>query len=485
MKLYKIAAAAMLLCVTSAAPSPWDARPWLEDLDQVRAAFHINYANREWLAEERQFDIDAALDRLAARLGTAGSDDAARALFDRFADRLGDGHVAFRWPSPLSPPQPATAPLAPTPASFCARLGYDARQASRGIGPSLPGYAPEATGQLLPSGIVSVQGVRIGILRIGVFQPQGYPELCEGAVARLRIPLDKSCDEACENAIITDAYARLTSAYEERLRRLRAMGAEAIMIDLTGNGGGSEWAEAAARSLTPRTIVSAPLGFVRGEHWAKHWRELAADLREAARTASRSDRANLLRWAGEADAARAQAETPCEPATGCSWLGRAGYATGLVGSTAPGTFLGKDWGARVFSAGQHDYHPGSWDGAVIVLVDQETWSAAEEFAALLQDNRVATILGARTGGAGCGHTDGGVPTRLTHSGGVLELPDCARFRADGSNEVNGVVPDLVVGWRANDGAAFKARLLMAALPQAIVAARRLAPAAPTLEAVRK
>jgi C-terminal processing protease CtpA/Prc len=42
---------------------------------------------------------------------------------------------------------------------------------------------------------------------------------------------------------------------------------------------------------------------------------------------------------------------------------------------------GKDWGVLVFSPAQFPYHDGVWDGPLIVLVDQETWSAAEEFAA--------------------------------------------------------------------------------------------------------
>ena len=86
---------------------------------------------------------------------------------------------------------------------------------------------------------------------------------------------------------------------------------------------------------------------------------------------------------------------------------------------------------------------------------------------MLQDNRAAVILGARTGGAGCGHTYGGTPTVLANSKAVLELPDCIRFRRDGSNEVRGVIPDDVVGLRAEDGKALKAELIGAALPDAV------------------
>lgn len=128
----------------------------------------------------------------------------------------------------------------------------------------------------------------------------------------------------------------------------------------------------------------------------------------------------------------------------------------------------------VFSPAQFPYHDGVWSGPLIVLVDGETWSAAESFAAVLQDNHAALIVGARTGGAGCGHTNGGTPTRLAHSGATLDLPDCVRFRADGSNEVRGILPDLVLATRGNDAPAFRAALLTPVLADAIRRAEVLA-----------
>jgi len=83
------------------------------------------------------------------------------------------------------------------------------------------------------------------------------------------------------------------------------------------------------------------------------------------------------------------------------------------------------------------------------------------------------VLGARTGGAGCGHTNGGTPTTLKNSGAILELPDCVRFRADGSSEVRGMLPDEVVAIRADDGAGFRARLIAEKLPAAIARAQAL------------
>jgi C-terminal processing protease CtpA/Prc len=134
---------------------------------------------------------------------------------------------------------------------------------------------------------------------------------------------------------------------------------------------------------------------------------------------------------------------------------------------------GKDWAVWVFSPAQHTYRDGAWDGPAIVLTDGDTASAAEQFAAVLQDNRAAIVLGARTAGAGCGHSWGGTPTKLKNSGATLRVPDCVRHRADGSNEVRGILPEVAIPWRANDGTAFRARLLEAALPEAARRAKAL------------
>lgn len=49
--------------------------------------------------------------------------------------------------------------------------------------------------------------------------------------------------------------------------------------------------------------------------------------------------------------------------------------------------------------------------------------------------------------------------------------DALFARADGSSDVRGVIPDLLLPWRSSDGAAFRARMLEAALPDAIRRAR--------------
>jgi hypothetical protein len=256
-----------------------------------------------------------------------------------------------------------------------------------------------------------------------------------------------------------------------------------LLVDLAGNGGGSEWIEALARTLTPVRLRSAPIGFVRHPHWVEALAKREVSLREAAVGQSQEDRARLERHAATYAAARAQAEQPCDAtplfegrASDCEWLGRGDiYMTGPEAALDP-AIIGKPWAAEVFEPLAYEFEPGVWGGPLMVLVNAGTASAAEELAALLQDNRAAVIIGAPTLGAGCGYTRGGMDVVLRHSGATLRMPDCVRFRADGSNEVSGIDPDVLVGFRSNDGPTRRGKRLAASLPTAIELADRQAAA---------
>jgi C-terminal processing protease CtpA/Prc len=104
----------------------------------------------------------------------------------------------------------------------------------------------------------------------------------------------------------------------------------------------------------------------------------------------------------------------------------------------------------LFYPSRYAYREGVYSGQLIVLVDQGTWSSAEYFAAMLGDNNAATIIGEPTGGAGCGYTSGGIQTFLKNSRARVKIPDCVRLRADGTNEVAGITPEVLIPWRPND-----------------------------------
>lgn len=471
-----VATALTTLAVTpAAAPAEdrpgYDAAAWLGDLQQFRSAIDQRYPNRDWLTTEREVSLDRWFDQAATAIRDAGNDDGARRTLDALVRRFQDGHLELHWPKPMT--RRGNGPVA-TPATvgaFCAARGYVGGQVTPGTAASMPGYRVIDDQNPFRPGIVAVGGAPVGIVRIGSFAPQSYPTLCEQAATSLKIAPSASCGADCEDHLLTKVFALLTRDLTAAVERLRGAGVQVLLVDLSRNGGGTEWAEAAARIVSPVPLHSAAIKVFRGEAWVGRWRALADRLRQQAKRSPGTDRSLLLGYARQADVL-AEGSKPC-PASTCSRLAPAGFASGLIAELPAGRLDGRMWAPDVFSAAQFPYQDSVWKESVIVLVDDETWSAAEQFAALLQDNAAAIVMGTRTGGAGCGHLYGDDPVVLPYSKAELSMPNCARFRKDGSNEVGGVVPDVPTGVRWNDGPAYAGRLTSKRLSDAIAQANIL------------
>ena len=467
---------AALVLVTQNASSRFDPKPWVEDLEVARRALVEKYANLEWAALEREADLDRRFAEARASLRTATSDAEARAIFDRLTRRLGDAHVLFRWPS-------STTSHARADNDLCARLDMGTQPQVPSIASFVPGYAPlkSSPSDAFAAGIIQADGQKVGVLRIGSFDFGQAPGLCQEALTALKLPADAPCDVACEDHVGAWAYERMTHDLEARLRALRAAGATTLVVDITRNGGGSEWVEAVARMLTAKRLKPEESGIVRGNHWVSALSRFEADLRKAMVTADPADRPLLAGILDESEAKRREVAIPCDgtplfrgerPA--CSWLVKGFHATRAVAAMDPAVLRQKPWARLVFSAMEFPYYQeGVWRGPLIVVVDGGTASAAEEFAAVLQDNEAAVIMGSPSAGAGCGYTNGGTPTALRHSGAVLQVPDCARFRADGTNEVMGIQPDVLVGFRQPDGPHRLSARFADKLPEALRRAKAL------------
>jgi C-terminal processing protease CtpA/Prc len=85
-----------------------------------------------------------------------------------------------------------------------------------------------------------------------------------------------------------------------------------------------------------------------------------------------------------------------------------------------------------------------WTGPVYVLTDAKTYSSAEMFTAVMQDNGIGKTVGVKTGGDGCGFMVEKEPLVLSHSRIRVRMSNCIRLRRDGGNEVAGITPDLPV-----------------------------------------
>ncbi len=180
-----------------------------------------------------------------------------------------------------------------------------------------------------------------------------------------------------ENALKLAVRAKRQESLQTAIRSLHDRGAKRLLVDLTGNGGGTEWVSEAVPLFTGSTLQ-----------------------RNGARIVSPTcDRTPM--WKGERV---------------CSIFSDPPETTTLTGA-------------------------GAWRGPLFILADRGTGSASEDFVAWFKDNHAATILGDRTAGAGCGYMNGGGRFQLRAAGFEVRMPNCARFLADGTNEVEGITPD--------------------------------------------
>ncbi|HEX6104841.1 MAG TPA: S41 family peptidase, partial [Gemmatimonadales bacterium] len=410
--------------------------------------------------------------------GAGSARSAARALRE-FAAAFHDGHFQVRRPPPalvrrlgdwwLGRGQEPPA-LELDAGGICSALGYE-RKEDDGLLLQLPqAHRLTEDGAPFPAATLPLaDGRTAGVLRIASFSTHRYRGICESVWPRVRdsLPQAEACGEECEDAVWWAVSNELLAEERRALAALERAGASLLVVDLTGNGGGTDWADPAARQLSPKPLRGQPSGFIRHRHYVPRLADAVRDLDSALALPEITDtqRTLLTGARARADSAHRLALEPCDRtaiwtlgprAVSCRQL-QAGllHVTGWLDYLPRGEARGMPAGTAIFWPAEFDYVEGAWSGPVLLAVDERTASAAEQFVVLLRDNEAAVVVGSRTAGAGCGYTDGGLPVRLEHSGLEVRIPDCARYRRNGDNEVAGVVPDHAAGW--DDAGADQAR----------------------------
>lgn len=277
------AAVCLLLASAIAAgqQEAFDRAAWLADLEVVRSAFATKYPDLEWEVFERGVNLNNVFDGARQGIERANNASEAERVFDQLAHQFGNRHVRFRWPENVRGPEVSShAPL-------CGRLGYDERMQASLLATLIPGFeplSPQPSAEF-PAGTLTVGKHLLGILKIPLFSPEGFPALCQQAVLTLGVNARDRCDGSCADRIEAEAARQMTLDLARTLAAIRASGADTLLIDISGNGGGSEWAEAAARMVTGKRLNGIPTYFARGEHWAARFAHWESELRSSASSA--------------------------------------------------------------------------------------------------------------------------------------------------------------------------------------------------------
>ena len=438
----------------SAFGQSYRADPWLEDFAQLKQEMSAHYANLEWAVFERGVNLKRLSGETEDALRIAKTDAEARIAIDNFLRTFGDGHLRAEW---AVSPQPS-APAVPS-GPLCDRLGFRARGPRNTLDfTTLNGFksldSPDS--KVIPAGYGTVtNGRRFGVVAIRLFDASIYPELCEAAAAELGLSADSNCDDRCADEIRSKAENKYVAALAAQVQRMNEARVDVLVVDLTGNGGGNDIYQPMARMMTPVRLRSPVSGFVRHPHWVKQNRDRLASIEAGLPSSSGEMKKKLLLAAESAKRDVIAAETRCDLSplwearkADCSLVAK--FSKSPVEYAKPGELSNTVLGDIYFSASRYTYKEGIYKGKLVILVDPRTASSSEAFASMLRDNNAAAIIGYPTLGAGCGYTNGGIPTTLKNSGARVRMPDCVRYRLDGTNEINGITPDVWVPWRQND-----------------------------------
>ena len=480
-----------VLVATAATAQPAN-RSWLDDYRLLKARMERDYANLAWYASpEGGVDLPRLDRRTRAALENAGSVDEARAAIRDFVGALDDGHFSI-----LPSATFAEGPAAPEPAQrdldgegaeqACAARGYASRSQVAFSLPfeSLPGFTLVDPGQAssFRTGTLRQGGHLIGLLRIRNFSPTQFPAVCVAAWAAAP-PAARRDASAFADRVQAEWLRTLAAA----ISRLEAAHVDVLIVDVGTNSGGNDSGDWAPRLFTAEPLRSARLLMTAGPLAARYLDEEIASLETALRRTA--DRAS--RTAGEAALAimralRAAAAVPgCDLSwawserrpwqpRGCARLADVGFASGVLDYQPDGAIPDP-------AVARHVYWPsvvgplrGRWRGPTYILVNGTTYSSAEMFAAVLQNNRAARIVGTTSGGDGCGFMVDSDPLTLPALGLQIRMSNCVRLRADGGDEVAGITPDLPVPPRRGESARARAARLAAMVAEDLDG-RRAAP----------
>ncbi|HEY0412111.1 MAG TPA: S41 family peptidase [Allosphingosinicella sp.] len=455
----RISMLAMAAWLAGAAAPPSETPPfartaWLEDYAALKAGMEDGYANLAWFGSpEGGVDLPALDRRTTKALEQADSDEEARLALGNFIASFHDGHLS-QLPfltAPLATPsaEPPKRDLAHVDAGEgCAALGYaDRSQAAFSLPfESLPGFVMHAdgVGSAVRAGIVAVGGRRIGIVRLKNFSRQQYPSACLRAWPASDAKT-RNDPEAFEKRVTRFWFEALAA----QLRRFEAEGVAAVLVDVGANSGGDESADWAARLFTARPVVSARLLMAAAKPATDYFDEQIAALKaapgaQAGAGAAAFEARKPLVATRHCDMAWVWRERRPWGRSECSRLLDAGWASGAFNYLAPGSVGDPRVAALLYWPAQVERWRGSWRGATYLLTGATSYSAAEMFAAVMKDNGVARTIGTRTGGDGCGFMAEAEPLVLPHSRLRYRMPNCIRLRRDGTDEVAGIAPDLLV-----------------------------------------
>lgn len=461
-----------------------DSRKWLDDFEHLKSELATGYANLEWIAKHNNIDLAAHAAETEEKLRGTGSERKARKIIEEFLKAFGDPHLRAKKSDPPEYNASSGGTWTGPPASSSAKdaleaFGYSKGKYNFGIDfESLDGFdVTTLEDNPFPTGVLTLDdGRKLGVIRIKYFGDDRYYNSAEIVWNEFQPTIEEeNCNGDCWWKYTLQARERLMRHLQTSVEQIQEAGAGAIVVDITGNGGGSEWCEDVARLFSAKRLRPRDGSFIKHPHSAQR---ITGDIESIDADLARDDLPTEMRTMLEVSRAQhekllAAVQTPCDATS--LWDARtSGLECQRLMVDPHGQYQKDGFDPEIvaslhaehilFDNIRHPDYVGVYDGPLFVAIDGGTASASEQFATLLDYNKVATLVGETTYGAGCGYTSGGIKVYLENTKLRVWMSDCVRMRADGENELAGVEPH-IKGWDEGDKGKTRAEKTVAAIAE--------------------
>lgn len=436
----------------------FDRNAWLADFKQLERIISNVYPNLESKIEVNGLNLYETDREIRAHLKKAQSDAEATDILKEFVANFKDGHFLLKAEDtasqssselgsgpPLTKTTPGTVACAQTMGAKSKNIPFQFPT------PKEMGFSEvKIHASSFAHATLQIGKNKIGFARIAAFGQGNYPELCAQEWETYRDTVDGNCDKKCQEKFVYERLPnRLLAEFEQALAHLAREEITALILDITSNGGGTDWVGAVMRMLTTKPVLCGQFGFIRHPHWAKNFREQKEELFTKLKAATDPElKQKLQTKLTQVEVDLKEVTKKCDRSKIWTTKGYKPSCSLVVKRPVLDCSPNEDF----------QYKSGIYQAPLFVLVNNGTASVSEDLVGRFKDSGIATIIGERTKGSGCGFTNGGIKLKLKNSGIRVVMSDCARFLRDGTNEVQGIAPDIELPMAEIKSEQFPARL---------------------------
>ena len=443
---------------------------WLNDFEILKEEMVRGYANLKHASEKENMNLVELNDSTILKLRASKTKEEAQKIIKIFLRKFKDGHLraSIIEEKNITDESEIKEPVVDYPKSTeqdsiaLNKMDFEDKKLKTRISfDSISGYTPlSSKNNPFSAGIIKSKNNKIGVLRIKIFMPYWFWETSKSVWKDYRKTFEGNCDGDCQWSFLQEVERKLTNKLIERIHEFKNEGISALMIDVSSNGGGTEWCNVVAQLFANKDLKHLNASFIKHEHWKNrlenHLKSIVIDLenpiiKNQLKKKLRKFKLLIEDLISKTDETCSANEVWEKHNTSCLELIKNPIVSHLPFGISEDPQYSELESKQMLSLNRFSsYEKKVYDGPLFIVQDRYSGSATEEFNSLLQANDPAVIVGENSYGAGCGYTNGGIKTDLNNIGLSVRMPDCARFMKDGRNEIYSIQPDIRVHWNKEE-----------------------------------